>query len=223
MGKTATNEMAMNRTAAENPTNDIDSSHENRACDRDCGPGRRGAMSWIDIPMIGRHWIRDVRDRDAAERLASLITEHGPAAFGRDPAIGHVTGSAFILSPDRSQTLLLLHAKLGRWFQPGGHCDGDTDVHATAWREAVEETGLPEASITPIDRQIFDIDIHEIPARASEPAHLHYDVRFLFEADPSLPIPGNAESTGRLWVALSDLERYSQHYSVLVVRQAALK
>ncbi|MFY0311407.1 hypothetical protein ACFMBG_16070 [Leisingera sp. D0M16] len=51
-----------------------------------------------------------------------------PQAFGRNPETGHVTGSAFVMSPDMKSVLLTHHRKLGRWFQLGGHCDGIADV-----------------------------------------------------------------------------------------------
>ena len=35
---------------------------------------------------------------------------------------------------------------------------------------------------TPLDNAIFDIDVHRIPARGREPAHFHFDVRFLVQA-----------------------------------------
>ena len=43
------------------------------------------------------------------------------------------------------------------------------------------------------------MDVHAIPARAGTPAHWHYDVRYLFEADQSAPLRGNRESKGLAW------------------------
>ena len=33
-----------------------------------------------------------------------------------------------------------------------------------------------------LEETIFDLDVHLIPARGGEPAHYHYDVRFLVQA-----------------------------------------
>ena len=53
----------------------------------------------------------------------------------------------------------------------------------------------------PVSDDIFDIDIHTIPARGAEPEHLHYDVRFLLEADRTAPLTISAESRSLEWVA----------------------
>src|SRR5690606_19041524 len=95
--------------------------------------------------------------------LASLQNPHD--AFARElagdaPDWGHVTGSAWSVSRDAQRVVLVHHAKLGRWLQPGGHCDGDADVLAVALREAREETGL---EVAPRKPGIFDVDVHSIP------------------------------------------------------------
>ena len=50
---------------------------------------------------------------------------------------------------------------------------------AVALREAREESGL---DVRALDDAIFDVDVHGIPAGGREPAHLHFDVRFLVQA-----------------------------------------
>ena len=136
-----------------------------------------------------------------------------PRCFERTLTIGHVTGSAWIVSPDRSVVLLMHHAKLNRWFQPGGHCDGDPKVLAVALKEAQEETGI--AQLSPVSQAIFDIDVHLIPSRGNEPEHLHYDIRFLFEADPSASIQNNAESKEVRWIPLEKVARFNDSESIL--------
>ncbi len=159
--------------------------------------------------------LHDARDRENWEALGALLARVADP-YGRDPREDHVTGSGFVVSPCRSFTLLMHHAKLDRWLQPGGHCDGDADVAGVAAREVFEETGLRARLLS---RRLFDIDIHEIPARAEAPAHFHYDLRFLFEADPANPLLGNEESHDLRWVALEDLPRYAPQRSVCVLRE----
>jgi 8-oxo-dGTP pyrophosphatase MutT (NUDIX family) len=97
--------------------------------------------------------------------------------------------------------------------QLGGHSDGDSDTLAVALREAREESGLD--GIRSLSDEIFDLDIHEIPARRNEPAHLHYDIRFLLEADRRQPLTITEESKGLAWAALDEIETFSREESIL--------
>ncbi|HRI78435.1 MAG TPA: NUDIX hydrolase [Cyclobacteriaceae bacterium] len=143
-----------------------------------------------------------------------------PDAYERTHLPGHITGSAFIVSEDWSQTLLVHHAKLNRWLQPGGHADGDHHVERVALREANEETGLKE--ITLVTPEIFDVDIHPIPARKDFGAHDHYDVRFLYKASINEKIVVSEESHDVKWVDLGKLEEYSFESSLLRMRDKFL-
>lgn len=129
--------------------------------------------------------------------------------FDRSLLTGHVTGSAWIVSPDREQVLLIHHRKLDRWLQPGGHADGDPDVAAVALREAQEETGLTSLKILGPEEAptIFDVDVHSIPVHGQTPEHLHYDIRFLLEADPAEPFGISDEIKNIRWFSLKkDIE-----------------
>jgi 8-oxo-dGTP pyrophosphatase MutT (NUDIX family) len=154
----------------------------------------------------------DDRERTMRERLVAFLETHGVRAFDRALVPGHVTASAWIVDPVRTQTVLLHHRKLKRWLQLGGHVDGDPDVRRAALREAREESGLRTLRLILDD--VYDIDVHRIPARGSEPEHDHYDLRFALEADPHEPLRGNAESNDVRWIALSDLETYAIDDSV---------
>lgn len=111
---------------------------------------------------------------------------------------GHLTGSAWILSPDRKRTLLTHHFKLDKWLQLGGHADGDGDLLAVALREAQEESGLK--NVHAVSAEIFDLDRHLIPARKADPEHYHFDLRFVIEADPGEPLAITNESKDLAWV-----------------------
>lgn len=141
-----------------------------------------------------------------------------PRSFHRDHLPGHITGSAWILSEDRSHVLLTLHTKLGKWLQPGGHADGDENVARVAHRELEEETGL--TNVTQLIPTFFDIDIHLIPARKEFPQHLHYDLRFLFEAPIDAPLVITRESRDLKWIHVSKLDRLVES-SPSVMRMAS--
>jgi len=128
-------------------------------------------------------------------------------------APGHFTASTFVLSPDRGCLLLVLHSKLGRWLQPGGHVDaGDPTLRATAERELAEEVGVSGA--TRLGDGALDVDIHAIPPFRDEPAHEHLDVRFLLVA-PSLEVHAASDARAARWVPLADVARVETDASVL--------
>ncbi|SEN14834.1 ADP-ribose pyrophosphatase YjhB, NUDIX family [Luteibacter sp. UNCMF331Sha3.1] len=147
----------------------------------------RYAQRWPgegDIARFGE-WLRD------AER-----------PFHRETRSGHFTGSAWLVSADGERALLMLHRKLGRWLQPGGHADGDPDLAGVALREAGEETGLANLAVLP---GIFDIDRHVIPTRGDEPEHWHYDVRHVVVARGSEEVVRNEESLELAWRPVADI------------------
>ena len=133
--------------------------------------------------------------------------------FLRENLQGHLTASAFVLNKAKTKTLLLHHAKLNRWLQPGGHADGDSDLAAVALKETQEETGLKNLEL--IDYKIFDIDIHTIPQRKDVPEHLHYDVRFLIIAQENEAFTVSHESTALAWIPLGEVVNYCNDASIL--------
>lgn len=158
------------------------------------------------------------RQRDFRDALAVFASSHsvdgelaasfaefaglGERVFSRAHRAGHFTASAFVVSKDGQRALLLYHAKLGRWLQPGGHADGDVDLARVALREAEEETGLAGLVVEPV---IFDLDRHLIPARGAEPEHWHWDVRYVLRCSSDETPRINSESRAFAWRAIDEL------------------
>jgi 8-oxo-dGTP pyrophosphatase MutT (NUDIX family) len=159
---------------------------------------------------------QDAMLREQRARMLALLA-NAKDPFARESyQPGHFTASAFIFDPAQRALLLILHGKLGLWLQPGGHIDpDDTDVIAAARREVSEEVGLSDLELA--SPGLFDIDIHEIPARGSTPVHQHFDLRFLFLAQDRLARAGSDARDAR-WVPLQEIE--ALHSDASVVRIA---
>ena len=148
------------------------------------------------------------------------LLEHDDA-FMRHHLPGHITGSAWVINPNRSKVLLHHHKKLNKWLQPGGHADGDSNVLQVALRELEEETGIK--NVKRLVDGIFDLDIHPIPSRPDFPEHLHYDVRFCFEADELEPIVVSDESIEVKWISFNNLNLFSENESLFRMMEKSVK
>src|SRR5262249_14700725 len=127
-------------------------------------------------------------EEEAASLVRILRFLQAPAdPFARENPTGHITASAVIARPDGSEFLLVHHRKLSRWLQPGGHTEAsDPSAFDAALREAREETGIARFE-TPIGRTVLDVDVHAIPAHKKDPAHSHFDVRYLLTSAEGAP------------------------------------
>jgi 8-oxo-dGTP pyrophosphatase MutT (NUDIX family) len=157
---------------------------------------------------LRRHLPADEEEALDRERILEFVLRH-ERPFDRSIAEGHLTGSAITVSADGSRVLLLHHRKLDRWLQPGGHGDpGETTGEEVALREAFEESGLPGLRLHPSAPRPLDVDVHDIPARAGEPAHEHLDLRYLVVAPEGGTItPELAELHDIRWVPWDAVER----------------
>ncbi len=134
--------------------------------------------------------------RDYAARLAEPFSHRQPEA--------HFTGSALVT--DGARLALVLHRKLSRWLQPGGHAEPEDggDLSQTALREAREETGLA-VWLHPSAPRPLDVDVHAIPTRPEALGHLHLDVRFLVLAGTAAElVPDASEVSAVRWFTLEE-------------------
>lgn len=145
-------------------------------------------------------------------RVLSLLSDHGESLADRETAVGHLTGSALVLDSARERTLVMMHTKLRRWLQPGGHADGDHELAGVAFREATEETGIEGLRVR---LPAIDLDIHAVDHGDSLGEHLHLDLRFVVLAPPDAVPRGNHESQELRWVTLEELEEIADEPSLV--------
>ncbi len=161
----------------------------------------------------------DRSHEQARARILAFIDTHTDALH-RSCAEGHLTGSALVVDPSDRRVLLLFHAKMRRWLQPGGHADGDGDLARVSLREASEETGIDGLRVvTPA----IDLDVHVFHhAPGREPDHLHLDVRHVVLAPPGSHAPGNHESEGIAWLTLDELARFDPEPGLVRMARSGL-
>lgn len=164
------------------------------------------------LALLGNYLSNYAQEADTVTRFRNFVINH-PDCFERSLSVGHVTGSAWVVNQAGTHVLLTHHKKLNQWFQLGGHADGESDILKAALTEVAEESGL--AAFEPVSAEIFDIDIHAIPARGDEPEHCHYDVRFAVRAVSSDEYIVGEESHDLSWVEIVNLADFTREESML--------
>ncbi len=140
--------------------------------------------------------------QEAADREELLhLLRSGQPLYGRENG-AHFTASAWVVSPDRSKVLMAYHNLFQSWSWLGGHADGERDLLSVAVREVTEESGV--FPVHPVTRDLYSLEILTVDGHEKRgiyvPSHLHLNVTFLLEADPSSPIrPKKGENSAVAW------------------------
>lgn len=150
--------------------------------------------------------VNDQEVRDKAQILAFLRS--GQELLTRENPVAHLTASAWVVSPDRKQVIMVYHNLYKSWSWMGGHADGDADLLHVAKKEVMEECGLTD--LTVVSPDIFSLEILSVAGHEKKrqylSSHLHLNVTYLFEADPACPLrikPDENSAVG--WVAVEDI------------------
>lgn len=127
----------------------------------------------------------------------------------RENLVGHLTASAWVVTPDREKVLMAYHKLYGSWAWLGGHADGDWDLCRVAEKEAREESGIRELKLVseePISLEILPVNGHEKKGKYV-PCHLHLNLTYLFEAAPDQDLQCKPdENTGVAWLDMDSLD-----------------
>ena len=129
--------------------------------------------------------------QEQADRRALLAwLDSGVDIYSRSCSAAHLTASGWVVSPDRTQVLLAYHNLYDSWAWLGGHADGEADLRSVARREVLEESGLE--GVTDLGSGILSLEILTVDGHEKRgqyvSSHLHLNVTYLFEADPTAPL-----------------------------------
>lgn len=175
------------------------------------------------ISSLETHWKHFPEEKSYVDRMIDFLRNNNEKSFHNHHwDDGHITASMLIVNHERTKVLLIFHKKLKRWLQFGGHSDDSPDVLATAIREFHEESGIGEdpkilSFKASGELPIFDLDIHSIPSDLKgRPAHLHYDVRFLWSISEDVPLAHQAEEVDDIrWFDIDGVEKYIEEKNLM--------
>lgn len=142
-------------------------------------------------------------EQEAADRTLILnFLRENENAFLRENLTAHMTASAWVVSPDRKKVLMAYHNIYNSWSWLGGHADGETDLLKVAVREVREEAGIEK--VRPVSDDIFSLEVLTVDGHVKRgryvSSHLHLNVTYLLEADPSETVSVKAdENSGVAW------------------------
>lgn len=162
-------------------------------------------------------WPAPTPEQEALRRRYVDLLDARADAMTRACRPDHLTASTLVLSADGSQVLLTLHAKAGRWFQLGGHCEpGDTTLAGAALREATEESGLAGLRVSAAPVQL---SAHPVPFCGDGTALVHHlDVRYAALAPPEAVPRISDESLDLRWWPATALPDVDADLAELVAR-----
>lgn len=164
--------------------------------------------------------------------LLLRFLESGDNLTLRDSLPGHLTASAWVVSPDRQNVLMAYHNLYNSWAWLGGHADGNWNLAEVARKEALEESGIQNLRLlTPeiLSLEILTVNGHEKKG-SYVPCHLHLNLTYLFEADPAEKLRVKVDENSAVgWIPVAKIAEKSTEpwfveriYSKLVQKSAGL-
>ena len=127
-----------------------------------------------------------------------IATDH--RSLDRARLQGHFTASALLVDPIRAEVMLVMHPRVKRWLQMGGHIEStDQSFREAALRESREESGYAQIDVGQFPVRL---DRHDVVCKSptGEVIHsVHWDVQFLALVDCTQVREITEEAQTRWW------------------------
>ena len=122
--------------------------------------------------------------------------------------MAHFSASAWVLNQNHTKILMIYHNIYHSWSWTGGHADGEANLLQVAVREVQEETGVQNIKV--LSEDIFSLEILTVDGHEKRgkyvPSHLHLNVTYLLEADPSAQVHVKPdENSGVRWFPVEEV------------------
>jgi 8-oxo-dGTP pyrophosphatase MutT (NUDIX family) len=165
------------------------------------------------VAVLERWQAPDAEQEELRAHYLQHLADH-PDGLWRSCRPEHVTASALVVDGAGQRTLLTLHKTVGRWLQSGGHCEPeDRTLSAAALREATEESGLPDLTVSP---EPLQLSRHLLEAGGCAGAY-HLDVQYLVTAGTTQYVVSD-ESEDLAWFPLTALPHTDHSVTTLAAR-----
>ena len=159
----------------------------------------------IDIPgvhpAIAQELARLVHHNDLSAQLIQGVAD--PAA---QIPIGHLCATAWVMTPQRDEILLVHHDLLG-WSAPGGHMYPYESTQQAALRELEEETGLTPHDVAPAVDKPAIVHASDVPG---DRPHRHWNVSWFFVASRQVELLPDHDAR---WWSCNELPTGPDHMS----------
>jgi 8-oxo-dGTP pyrophosphatase MutT (NUDIX family) len=134
-----------------------------------------------EIEQYKAYNLQEEKDKEIFIKFINTFDNY----LNRENEYGHICSSAFVLNKERTKIVMIYHNIYKSWGWMGGHADGEKDLLKVAIQEAKEESGLENINI--VSKEILTLDTISVIGHYKRgkyiPAHIHYTVAYLLEAD----------------------------------------
>jgi 8-oxo-dGTP pyrophosphatase MutT (NUDIX family) len=164
--------------------------------------------------------IENYSENDTNKALTLLFLTKYDDFWSKKNTVGQITCACWVVNKERTKALMTHHLKLNRWLQLGGHLEAeDNTIVDSCIRELKEESGIYNFKL--LREEIFDLDVHPIPeSKKGVPAHIHYDIRMVFEADENEPIQFDiSESNNITWMSIEEVKQLNNESITRMIRK----